>query len=51
MMTNISCSMEKCIHIVDGHCNCNCIFINYYSECEMYEEREEALRERETNDK
>lgn len=49
MMTNISCSMEKCIHRVDGHCNCNRIFIDYYGECEMYEEQEEALMEREND--
>lgn len=47
MMTNISCSMDKCIHNIDGHCNCNLIFIDNYGECEMYEEQEEekALRE------
>lgn len=50
MMTDISCSMEKCIHRVDGHCNCNCIFIDYYGECEMYEEQKEVLRELDKNE-
>ena len=37
IMALIKCSMDKCIHYMDGDCNCNMIFIDNYGECEMYE--------------
>lgn len=37
IMALIKCSMDKCIHYMDGDCNCNMIFIDNYGECEMYD--------------
>ncbi len=31
-MTDIRCIMDKCIHNIDGHCDCNIIFIDNYGE-------------------